>query len=158
MGITGKIAAALLGLLASTAVACADPAAEASGVWLTQAGDAKVQVAPCGNTLCGTIVWLKQPLDPNTGRPQADDKNPDPAKARRPLIGLNLFVDMKPAGGKWSGRIYNADDGKTYDSSVSLLGARALKVEGCVLVFCGSETWKRISGIEVAAVVATPAR
>ncbi|NVN88684.1 MAG: DUF2147 domain-containing protein [Rhodopseudomonas sp.] len=155
MRITGKIAAGLIALAAFTAAANAD--SDPSGVWLTQAGDAKVQVAPCGNALCATIVWLKQPLDPATGRPVVDDKNPDPAKARRPVLGLNLFVGMKPADGKWSGRIYNADDGKTYASTVSLVGAKALKVEGCVLMFCGSETWKKISGIEVAAAGAAPA-
>jgi uncharacterized protein (DUF2147 family) len=149
MSITRKIVAGLFAVVAVTAAARAD--SDPSGVWLTQDGDAKVQIAPCGTTLCATIVWLKQPLDA-AGRPVVDDKNPDPAKARRPVLGLNLFVGMKPDGGKWSGRIYNADDGKTYASTVSLVGAKALKVEGCVLVFCGSETWKKISGIEVAAV------
>jgi uncharacterized protein (DUF2147 family) len=76
--------------------------------------------------------------------------NPDPAKAHRPIIGLHLFRNTKLAGSKWSGRIYNADNGKTYASNVSLTSSKALKVEGCVLVFCGSETWTRLSGIETA--------
>ena len=151
MRIAGLIAAAVFGLTSLTAAAFAETGADPSGVWLTEAGDAKVQVAPCGNALCGTIVWLKQPNDPATGKPQVDDKNPDPAKARRPVLGLNLFVGMKPDGSQWSGRIYNADDGKTYASTVSLQGGKALKIEGCLLMFCGSETWKKISGIEVAA-------
>jgi uncharacterized protein (DUF2147 family) len=70
-----------------------------------------------------------------------DDKNPNPALAKRPIIDLPLFVDMKPRGqGKWSGRIYNADDGKLYASNVSLREPAKLNVEGCVGVLCGGET------------------
>jgi len=73
-----------------------------------------------------------------------DDKNPNPALARRPMIGLPLFTDMRIAGpNKWSGRIYNADDGGTYSSTISVAGADALRVEGCVGMLCGSETWSR---------------
>jgi uncharacterized protein (DUF2147 family) len=76
--------------------------------------------------------------------PQVDDKNSNPALARRPIIGLSLFIGMRPAGAdKWSGQIYNADDGKTYASSVSVAGPDTLKVEGCVGAFCGGETWTR---------------
>jgi uncharacterized protein (DUF2147 family) len=117
---------------------------EPTGMWLTQAGDAKVWIARCGSSICGTIVWLKQPIDNATGKPQIDDKNPDPTKARRPIIGLNLFLGMKSEGTKWSGRIYNADNGQTYASNVSLVSPKALKVEGCVLMFCGSETWTKL--------------
>ena len=119
-------------------------AAGPDGIWLTQAGDAKVRVSKCGGGICGVVVWLKDPIDPATGKRQIDDKNPNPALAKRPIIGLSLFAGMRPAGAdKWSGRIYNADDGKTYASSVSVAGPDALKVEGCVGGFCGSETWSR---------------
>ena len=152
MGSAGKIALALFGLAILNFPAIAEGGTDPAGVWLTQAGDAKVQIAHCGSAICGTIVWLKAPIDRATGKPQVDDKNPDPAKARRPIIGLNLFLNMKLAGSKWSGRIYNADNGKTYASNVSLVGYKALKVEGCVMMFCGSETWTRLSGVETAMV------
>src|SRR6478672_1337377 len=88
---------------------------EPTGVWLTQAGDARVRVSKCGGGICGVIVGLKEPIDPATGKPQVDDKNPNPALARRPMIGLPLFSSMHATGpGKWSGQIYNADDGSTY--------------------------------------------
>ena len=88
----------------------AQVAGEPSGIWLTQAGDARVRVSKCGSGICGVIVGLKQPIDPATGKPQVDDKNPNPALAKRPIIGLPLFSGMHPSGpGKWSGQIYNAD-------------------------------------------------
>jgi uncharacterized protein (DUF2147 family) len=136
---------ALACALTVSQLAKGEPAGDPRGVWLTEAGDAKVRVSKCGQALCGTIIWLKEPIDSVTGRPQVDDKNPDPALARRPIIGLSLFHSMKPSGDHWSGRIYNADNGKTYASDVSLVDAATLKVSGCVLFICGSERWTRIS-------------
>jgi uncharacterized protein (DUF2147 family) len=114
------------------------------GVWLTQAGDAKVKVTKCGGGICGVIVWLKAPVDAATGKPAIDDKNPNPALAKRPMIGLPLFSGMQPAGpNKWSGQIYNADDGNSYASNISVSGPDTLRVEGCVGALCGGETWTR---------------
>ncbi|MEH2506013.1 MULTISPECIES: DUF2147 domain-containing protein [unclassified Bradyrhizobium] len=119
--------------------------AEPTGVWLTQAGDARVKISKCGGGICGVIVGLKEPIDQATGQPQVDDKNPNPALKRRPMIGLPLFSGMSPSGpNKWSGQIYNADDGGTYASSVSVTGADTLKVEGCVGALCGGENWTRV--------------
>jgi uncharacterized protein (DUF2147 family) len=139
-------------LIAAVAVAMfaapsarAQVAGEATGVWLTQAGDARVRISKCGGGICGVIVGLKAPIDPATGKPQVDDKNPNPALAKRPIIGLPLFSGMRATGpGKWSGQIYNADDGSTYASNVSVTGKDTLRVEGCVGMLCGGETWTRV--------------
>jgi uncharacterized protein (DUF2147 family) len=141
---TGFIIAIFAALLAAPS-AQAQGAGEPGGIWLTQAGDARVRVSKCGGGICGVIVGLKQPIDPATGKPQVDDKNPNPALAKRPMIGLPLFSGMQPSGpGKWSGRIYNADDGSTYASHVTVTGADTLRVEGCMGAFCGGETWTRV--------------
>ena len=87
----GFVFAIFTALLAAPA-AKAQASGEASGIWLTQAGDAKVRVSKCGGGICGVIVWLKDPIDPATGKPQVDDKNPNPSLARRPMIGLPLFM------------------------------------------------------------------
>src|SRR5215472_10160616 len=108
--------AALLGAPASHA-----QGAEPNGTWLTQAGDARVKISKCGGGICGVIVWLKEPYDTATGKPATDSKNPNPALAKRSMIGLPLFSSMQPAGPeKWSGQIYNADDGSTYASNIAL--------------------------------------
>lgn len=138
-------------LVAALAMVGAPPAhaqagGEASGIWLTQAGDAKVRVSKCGGGICGVVVWLRTPIDPATGKPAVDDKNPNPALARRPMIGLPLFSGMQASGAnRWSGQIYNADDGDSYVSNVSVSGPDTLRVEGCVGALCGSETWSRSS-------------
>ena len=117
---------------------------EPSGIWLTQAGDAKVRVSKCGGGICGVVIWLKAPIDPATGKRQVDDKNPNPALAKRPMIGLPLFSGMRAVGpNKWSGQIYNADDGSSYASNISAPGPDILRVEGCVGALCGGENWTR---------------
>jgi uncharacterized protein (DUF2147 family) len=139
------LALAVLATLAA-APAHAQVGGEVSGIWLTQAGDAKVRVSKCGAGICGVIVWLRTPIDPATAKPAVDDKNPNPALARRPMIGLPLFSGMQPSGpNRWSGQIYNADDGSSYASNVSLLGPDSLRVEGCVGALCGGENWSRSS-------------
>jgi uncharacterized protein (DUF2147 family) len=120
-------------------------ATEPGGIWLTQAGDAKVRVSKCGAGLCGVVVWLKDPIDPATGKLQIDDKNRNPSLAKRPIMGLSLFSGMRTVGpNKWSGNIYNADDGNTYASNISVSGPDSLRVEGCVGAICGGENWTRV--------------
>lgn len=115
-----------------------------TGIWQTQAGDARVRVSRCGSGLCGVIVSLREKIDPATGQPFTDTKNPNPQLARRPMVGLPLFSEMRPTGdASWAGRIYNADDGSTYASKVSLAGPDSLRVEGCLGAICGGETWTR---------------
>ena len=141
---TAFIIATLAAVLAAPS-ARAHGAGQPAGIWLTQAGDARVRVSKCGAGICGVVVGLKDPIDPTTGKPQVDDKNPNPALRKRPMIGLPLFSGMRPsAAGKWSGRIYNADDGSTYVSNVSVTGPDTLRVEGCVGALCGGETWTRV--------------
>ena len=135
---------AIAAILLAAPPARAQGAGEATGIWLTQAGDARVRVSKCGGGLCGVIVWLKDPINAATGKPEVDDKNPNPALAKRRMIGLPLFSGMHPSGpNKWSGQIYNADDGKSYESHISVAGPDTLRVEGCVGVLCGGENWTR---------------
>jgi len=135
---------AILTALFAAAPANGQTGGEVSGIWLTQAGDAKVRVSKCGGGICGVVVWLREPINPATGKPHVDDKNPNPALANRPIIGLALFSGIRPSGpNRWSGQIYNADDGRSYASNISVSGPDSLTVEGCVGVFCGGETWTR---------------
>jgi uncharacterized protein (DUF2147 family) len=116
-----------------------------TGVWLTQKGDAHVRVAPCGGALCGTVVWLKNPIDSETGRPLTDKHNPDPARRNSPMLGTQIMFGMRPSGpDRWSGHFYNGEDGKTYEGNLVVLGPESLKVEGCLIGICMGETWRRV--------------
>ena len=131
-----------------TGILPASSEADPSGIWLTQGGDARVQVSRCGAGICGLIVWLRDPIDPKTNRPQVDDKNPNPALQQRPIVGLSILIGMRPSGpAKWSGQIYNADDGETYTAHVTAQNDGTLEVQGCVGggMICGGETWTRVA-------------
>jgi uncharacterized protein (DUF2147 family) len=139
------IIAVVAALIAAVPAGAQGAAGGPDGIWLTQAGDAKVRVSKCGAGICGVVVWLREPIDPMTGKPQVDDKNSNPALAKRPIIGLALFSGMRPTGpNQWAGQIYNADDGKIYASKISVTGPATLKVEGCLSAgLCGGEDWSR---------------
>lgn len=135
------VSAALVGaMLLSTPAAASD----AAGTWVSQDGGLKVQLVDCGDRICGRVVWLGEPLDRATGQPKTDKQNPDPAMRSRPLIGLPV-VQMAPTGNhRWSGTIYNADDGRIYRAHLSVQDARTAVLQGCMLVvLCRGHTWTR---------------
>lgn len=135
------LASAAWVLSAATPAAAADP----SGTWLTKDGD-QIRIAPCGAAYCGSIAGLKQPNDPATGRPLTDKNNPDASRRSRPLVGVQVLINMAPKGAdNWAGQLYLTDDGKTYNVSMQSQGAASLKVEVCAGVFCQSENWKKIN-------------
>lgn len=111
---------------------------------MTERADAKIRIAACGKALCGTIVWLAEPVDAS-GRSKSDVNNADEAKRVRPLIGLAIFTDLTPGGGEWRGRAYNSDDGQDYDVEMRLLDEQHASVKGCVLggAICGEQTLTR---------------
>lgn len=139
-----------LGLFVASFLWLAPGAAEAQilGLWSTKEGKSHVRIEPCGDNLCGTIVWLKEPLDDETGAPKVDKYNKDEGQRTKPLIGLKMLTDFPLDGDgddKWSGgRIYNPENGKTYRSKLKLLETGQLKVSGCVLFFCDGQTWDRV--------------
>jgi uncharacterized protein (DUF2147 family) len=135
----------------ATVLACGSPggafAADPMGTWNTEDGKAVIRIANCGGALCGTIVALKEANDPDTGRPKTDRNNADASLRARPMIGVQIVLAMKPSGtaNKWSGQVYNAEDGKTYSGNITLQDANTIKLEGCILggLVCKASTWTR---------------
>lgn len=140
--VIASIAAALFGL---SLMAVAQATMPVTGTWLSADGGTKVRVSDCGGKLCGKVVWLNEPIDRSTGQPKTDKHNADAAKRARPLLGVEVVQGMKPSGdNKWSGQIYNADDGRIYQANVTLVSDNAMRVQGCVLgILCKSQTWRR---------------
>ncbi len=135
-------ASLVLAMLAGPMLAVAPAAANPSGDWMTPEGKSRVRVTPCGQGVCATIVWLKEPNGAN-GAPKRDIHNQDASRRGRAIVGLALMSGMTPDGpDKWKGRIYNPEDGKTYRATMELSGDR-LDVSGCVAVFCKSQVWRR---------------
>jgi uncharacterized protein (DUF2147 family) len=119
--------------------------AEPSGTWLTEDGRARVRLEHCGaapERLCGYIVWMKETVDAR-GQPFRDKLNPDPAKRARALLGHQMLLGLKPgADGRFTGDVYNAEDGKTYGIAIWRDGASRLAVKGCLFgLFCSTQSW-----------------
>tara|TARA_R110002167_G_scaffold58377_7_gene165457 strand:- start:292 stop:798 length:507 start_codon:yes stop_codon:yes gene_type:complete len=123
----------------------------ASGLWATERYTAQVRIEPCpeaSDSLCGTIVWLWDPLDED-GQPKRDRENPDRDKRGRLLVGTAILQGFHTDGtGQWQGgHIYNPEDGATYEGTLRLKGPGLLEVTGCVLMFCRSQTWRSAASL-----------
>src|SRR3954464_8955782 len=115
-------------------------AADPTGDWMVADKVATIRVAECNGAMWGVVAWEKTP----GGR---DVNNPDAAKQSRPTLGMPILIDMKkkPGVDQWEGQVYNAKDGKSYQSTIKPVGADQLEIQGCVLGFlCGGETWTRV--------------
>jgi uncharacterized protein (DUF2147 family) len=146
MNLTHLLRASATAALLGGALTLSAHAADLTGTWLTEEGKATVRMADCGGALCGTIVALKEPNDPQTGKPKVDKNNVDAGKRGRPLVGVQIVTGLKADGAnKWSGQIYNPEDGKTYNVSMTLPSPNTVKVQGCILggVICKTNTWTR---------------
>lgn len=129
-----------LSTLVGSGAAYADP----YGLWLAQDG-ASVRIGPCGRALCATIATPRSAVDPATGAPWTDKNNPDPGQRGRPLVGVAVLSGMVPDGpGKWSGQLYNVDNGQTYVGHLVELDRGTVRVEGCVIGICGGRNMTRL--------------
>src|SRR3984957_6892517 len=89
------------------------------GVWATEGNKGNVSVEPCGPNLCGYAV----------------------------KTGDKILINMKPSDNKWTGRIHDPNSGRDYDSTIAMKGPNAMRVQVCAFggMFCGGQTWKRVS-------------
>jgi uncharacterized protein (DUF2147 family) len=121
-------------------------AADPLGTWLTGDKKGKIRIVSCGAAICGNLIWLAEPIDPETHLPKVDKNNSNASLKTRPLLGIPIVLNMAPAGGdKWEGQVYNAEDGGTYTGSFTMSGANAAELKGCVMggLICKGQTWTR---------------
>lgn len=125
-----RLAITTVALLGLAAPAFADPL---EGMWRTARDDngnsGIIQVAPCGDALCGTLV---QSFDADGNELVTDN------------IGRQIISQTKARGdGAYRGKVWSPDRDKTYNSRLQLMGD-TLSVSGCVLGICrDGGTWTR---------------
>jgi uncharacterized protein (DUF2147 family) len=120
-----RLCLSLTALLLTASPGCAD---EVLGIWLRDNGALKVKFEPCGDAICGNVVWLK---------PGSDSK----AK-----VGQRLFFDMRPvAANSWTGKATSPDSGSIYSGKMSIEGS-TLSTAGCMVggLICKTANWKRV--------------
>ena len=130
-------AAAATLVLTSGAALAAD--ASVIGDWLVKDGYAHIRIDNCAGRMWGIVAWEQ--------KAGLDVENPDPAKKSRPTLGMPIIMGFAPAKepGKWSGEIYNSNNGKMYAASISLADENTLDVEGCLVwPLCQTQKWTRV--------------
>jgi uncharacterized protein (DUF2147 family) len=135
------LAAATLAALPLSA--SAQNGASLVGRWQTPTRHGVVEITACGNSLCGRLVdsdGLR--ANPNL----RDTHNKDVAQRERLLKGLLILQGFSPKGQEWSGgTIYNAEDGGTYQATLTPAGADTLKLKGCIVwPLCKTQVWTRL--------------
>ena len=90
------------------------------GIWYNEEKTSKLQIYQEGQKFFAKIVWLKEPIDPETGKPKTDKLNPDAKLKNVPRLGLVVVKDMVFNGSdEWKdGTIYDPNNGKTYSSHI----------------------------------------
>ena len=120
-----------------TLIAWVGYAQDIKGKWLTEAGDAQVEIYESNGKMNGKIVWLEK------GPDTKDVHNKDEKLRSRKLMGVNILSGLTKKDDKWEGgRIYNPKNGKNYKCAIWLDGDK-LKVRGYIGFLYETQTWKR---------------
>ena len=111
-------------------------------------GEVILELRPCGDSRCGKVVWLKQPLGPE-GLPLRDYRNSDPNLRSRPVCGLEVVSGFKKqSDSSWGGgTVYVSDQGTSYSGVAKVLSPTKVEVTGYIglPIFGASEVWTKVS-------------
>ena len=117
-----------------------------TGIWFTPENQSKVKIYKKNGKYYGKLVWVEKTHDKN-GKLLTDVKNPDEKLRNRPYTGMEFMYHFEFNGNdKWeNGKIYNAQDGRTYSAYLQLIDKNTLKVRGYIGVewIGGNSIWKR---------------
>jgi len=127
------LCAVLVALGALPLGALAGRAADVTGTWIDHTGQGAVEIRPCGELMCGRVVWLKNP----THR----------SRSGRPICGAQILGNLhRGETNTWSsGWIYNPEDEERFSAEIKLQNENTLLVTGYLGIKLLGETftWKR---------------
>jgi len=139
----------LLFLLSTSFVLQAQKGDAILGKWKNGEGTGIVEIyRTTSGHYAGKIIWLKEPIDPDTGKPKLDKRNPDESKRNEPTLGLiNMHgFTYDEEDNIWKeGHIYDPKNGKEYSCKMEMTDANTLKVRGYIGVSLigRTDTWTR---------------
>lgn len=120
-------------LFSSLCAAQQDETLTITGVWLTEDGEAKIEIIETYDGIYeGTVVWTKAQSQ----------------KARK-SIGIKVVRDFEKSGkNKYQGKIYHPDNGEMYNGSIRILSHGEIKVRAYMSfsLFGKSQDWTRVKG------------
>lgn len=121
------LAAAVSSLFGAAWAASPAAANDPHGLWLRSEGGVQFSFYDCGKLLCAKVVGAKNAEDQGS-------------------IGTVILRGATKTGpNEWRGKLYNAEDGKTYDGFITVDKPNELTLKGCLWgVLCSGETWTRV--------------
>jgi len=126
---------ALASLLALTSAH--DPArSPVEGDWKNPTGSAIIAIAPCGNALCGKVVWASA-----RAKREASKGAPN-------VVGTTVLTGLRRTGDRWTGTLFIPDDNIHVSARLQPIGVNKLKLLGCAFagLFCRTQVWTRADG------------
>lgn len=125
-----------MAMLAVMSGAVAQPSPpDVTGVWIDHTGQGAVEIAPCGDRICGRVVWLKNPNHKS--------------RSGKLICGTQVLGDLqRQTTTSWeAGWIYNPEDEERFSAALKLANADTLLVTGYLGIKLLGETftWKRSS-------------
>ena len=122
-----------MAFILALALLAAEPTAPIEGRWRSPGGNSIIDIAPCGNELCGTVAWA------------SERAKQDAAKVTDQLIGTQLLTGLQESKpGRWQGKLFIPDRNMRATAKLQLVSPGQLKVSGCTAkVLCHSQIWTR---------------
>lgn len=129
-----------LTLLAAPAAAHGAPAPDSmrGSVWRNPGNSVHIRFVPCGQDLCGTVVWANEKAIADARRGSGTE-----------LLGTQIFRNLRAVKpDTWQGRVHVPDIGASFDGTITRVGEDRLVGEGCLIgrIGCRSQVWTRVSG------------
>ena len=116
----------LTALLSASALPAVASPNDIFGTWLRGDGAARVKMAACGDAICATNVWIKDPA------------------GQKEKVGDKLIFKIAPKGDGWSGSGYDPQRDLNLSATLKAAGD-SMTTTGCVLggMICRSTQWAR---------------
>lgn len=114
----------------------ASAAQDFSGVWRNPGDTVHLELRPCGENICGEVVWATDAARKAALR-----------FSDRELVGQQLFRDFKRGEDRTArGKVFVPDLGLTFKGAAQHRDSNTIKVKGCVLgnLICKSQVWTRL--------------
>lgn len=122
-----RIVGLIMVLLAGSAQMAVAQDVVPSGVWMRGDGNARVRIAPCGDKICATNVWI---MDTSKGE----------------AVGDKLVLTVKPkSGGVLTGKAFDPKRSLTYSIEITIKDT-SLTTRGCFIggMLCKTVNWARV--------------
>lgn len=126
---------ATAGLLLTGAVA-PQPGTDLDGKWRNTRNTVHLRLAPCGDAVCGTVVWANDEAESHARKGTG-----------KGIVGVQLLSGLRQRpDGSWRGQVFVPAVNSRGSATVTHVSDRTVRVSGCMLagIVCKTQHWHRI--------------